>query len=145
MGFLDRHKPLGNLPRFGDLSDADMRKVCEAGREVNVPEGWSLLTESTPPDQAYLVIKGRLQVVHHGKKIAELEPGDIVGEIGLAQHRLRTGSVTALTPLVMLHLTGQAFKGLYDGVPAFKAAVDTTMEERLAELSADTAPQQPSE
>jgi CRP-like cAMP-binding protein len=139
MGFLDRRKPLRDLPRFGHLSDADMRKVCDAGREVNVPERWSLLTESTPPDQAYLVIEGRLQVVHHGRKIAELGPGDIVGEIGLAGHRLRTGGVTALTPLVMLHLTGQAFHDLYDGVPAFKEAVDTTMEERLAELSADTA------
>jgi CRP/FNR family cyclic AMP-dependent transcriptional regulator len=135
MGFLDRFKPLGDLPRFGNLSDEEMRKVCDAGREVNVPEGWSLLTESTPPDQAYLVIKGTLQVVHHGKKIAELGPGDIVGEIGLTKHRLRTGSVTALTPLVMLHLTGAAFTGLYQKVPAFKAAVDSTMEERLAQLS----------
>jgi CRP/FNR family cyclic AMP-dependent transcriptional regulator len=139
MGLLDRFKPLGDLPRFGNLSGEEMRQVCDAGREVNVPDGWSLLTESTPPDQAYIVIKGELQVSHHGKKVAELGPGDIVGEIGVTKHRLRTGTVTALTPLVMLHLTGDAFNGLYRDLPAFKSAVDSTMEERLAELSTGDA------
>ena len=75
-----------------------MKRVCEAGREVHVPEGWSLLNESTPPDQAYLVVEGTLEVKHHGKKIAELGRGDIVGEIGITAHRLRTGTVTAAHP-----------------------------------------------
>lgn len=139
MSFLKRSRPLHDLPRFGDLSDAEMRKVCDAGREVHVPEGWSLLNESTPPDQAYLVIDGRLEVKHHGKRIAELTSGDIVGEIGLTEHRLRTGTVTALTSLEMLHLTQKAFQGLYDGMPAFRAAVDETVKSRLGELTVDDA------
>ncbi len=102
-----------------------------------MPQGWSLLNESTPPDQAYLVVDGTLEVVHHGKVVAELGRGDIVGEIGLTAHRLRTGTVTALTPLEMLHLTQQAFQELYDGLPAFRAAVDRTVEARLAELTAN--------
>jgi CRP/FNR family cyclic AMP-dependent transcriptional regulator len=133
MGFLDRFKPLADVPRFAHLSDQDMRTVCQAGREVTVPEGWSLLNESTPPDQAYLVVEGGLRVARHGEPIAELGPGDIVGEIGVARHRLRTGSVTALTPLVLLHLTSDAFRGLYDGIPAFRSAVDSVVEVRLAE------------
>jgi CRP/FNR family transcriptional regulator, cyclic AMP receptor protein len=139
MGFLSRSKPLQHLPRFGDLSEAEMRRVCEAGREVNVPEGWSLLNESTPPDQAYLVIEGRVSVKQHGKEVAELGRGDIVGEMGVARHRLRNGTVTALTPLVMLHLTGEAFKGLYDGMPAFKTAVDETVATRLGGLTEGTS------
>jgi len=139
MGFLDRSKPLSHLPRFGDLSDSDMKAVCKAGREVNVPERWSLITESTPPDQVYLVIEGKLEVVHHKERIAELGPGDIVGEIGVAAHRLRTSSVRAMTPLVMLHLTGEAFSKLYDSIPAFKSAVDSTVSERLSQLAPNKA------
>lgn len=134
MGFLDRSKPLQDLPRFGDLSEADMQRIVKAGREVKVPAGWSLIGESTPPDQVYLVIDGQLEVVRHGTRIAELGRGDIVGEIGVAAHRLRTGTVTATTPLEMLHLTHAAFEELYDGMPAFRKAVDTTVEQRLAEL-----------
>ena len=136
MGFLHHDKPLKDLPRFGDLSQADMRKVCDAGREVNVPEGWSLLIESTPPDQAYLVIDGRLQVVQHGKQIAELGRGDIVGEMGVTKHKLRNSSVTGLTPLVMLHLTKESFNDLYKNLPSFHSAVDSTMADRLDDSSA---------
>jgi CRP/FNR family transcriptional regulator, cyclic AMP receptor protein len=139
MSLLKRSRPLGDLPRFGDLSQAEMRKVREAGREVHVPQGWSLLNESTPPDQAYLVIDGTLEVVHHGKRVAQLGRGDIVGEIGIATHRLRTGTVTALTSLEMLHLTQQAFQKLYDDIPAFRAAVDETVQSRLDELTVKDA------
>ena len=135
MGLLDRSKPLGDLPRFGDLSEAEMRMVCDAGREVSVPERWSLLIEATPPDQAYLVVEGRLEVVQHGERVAELGQGDIVGEIGVVGHRLRTGTVTALTPLVMLHLTHDRFQGLYEQVPGFRSAVDATIAERLGAIS----------
>jgi CRP-like cAMP-binding protein len=139
MSFLKRSRPFHDLPRFGDLSEAEMKRVCEAGREVHVAEGWSLLNESTPPDQAYLVVEGTLEVKHHGKKIAELGRGDIVGEIGVAAHRLRTGTVTAVTALEMLHLTQKAFQQLYDDIPAFRAAVDETVESRLRELAVDDA------
>jgi CRP-like cAMP-binding protein len=137
MGFLDRSKPFEDVPRFGELSQAEMRRVCQAGREVHVPEGWSLLTESTPPDQAYLVLDGELKVVHQGTEIARLTRGDIVGEIGVTAHRLRTGTVTAVTPLQMLHLTHSAFDELYSTIPAFRSAVDETVRTRLAQLLPD--------
>jgi CRP-like cAMP-binding protein len=135
MGLLHRSKPLADLPRFADLSTDEMKRVVAAGREVRVPAGWSLLNESTPPDQAYLVIDGELEVRHQHKLVATLGRGDIVGEIGIARHRLRTGTVTATSPLEMLHLTQEAFQGLYDDIPAFRAAVDRTVEERLSQLS----------
>jgi len=141
MSFLKRSRPFHDLPRFGNLSEAEMQRVCEAGREVHVPEGWSLLTESTPPDQAYLVVDGRLEVRRHGRRVAELGRGDIVGEIGVAAHRLRTGTVTALSPLEMLHLTQDSFQKLYDDLPAFRSAVDETVESRLRELAVDDAAQ----
>ena len=136
MGFSNNAEPFTDLPRFGTLSADEMRTVCDAGREVHVPAGWSLLSESTAPDQVYLVIDGTLEVVRHGEKIAELGRGDIVGEIGVAAHRLRTGTVTAATGLELLHLTHRSFQQLYDDIPAFRQAVDTTVEERLSDLAA---------
>jgi CRP/FNR family transcriptional regulator, cyclic AMP receptor protein len=130
---------LDELPRFASLSDTEMREIWDTGRRVNVPERWSLLVESTPPDQVYLVIEGQLSVLHHGEEIAQLGPGDIVGEIGVAGHRLRTGTVTALTPLVMLHMTGEEFEGLCERIPAFRSAVNETVAARLDQVrSADS-------
>jgi CRP-like cAMP-binding protein len=137
MSFLKRSKPFEDIPRFGDLSKDEMQRVVDAGRPVHVPKGWSLLNESTPPDQAYLVIDGTLEVTHRGKRVAQLERGDIVGEIALTAHRLRTGTVTALEPLEMLNIPHDAFQELYDDIPAFRDAVDKTVESRLNELAVD--------
>src|ERR1700710_1416706 len=104
MSFLKRSKPFEDIPRFGNLSKDEMQRVVEAGRAVHGPKGWSLLNESTPPDQAYLVIDGKLEVRHHGKVIAELGRGDIVGEIAIPAPRLRTSTVTPLEPLEMLNI-----------------------------------------
>jgi CRP/FNR family cyclic AMP-dependent transcriptional regulator len=137
MSFLKRSKPFEDIPRFGNLSQDEMKRVVDAGRAVHVPKGWSLLNESTPPDQAYIVIDGKVEVRHHGKVIAELGRGDMVGEIAITAHRLRTGTVTALEPLEMLNLPHDAFQELYDDIPAFRDAVDKTVKERLHELAVD--------
>lgn len=134
MRFLDRRKPLSDLPHFADLTESEMRAVCAAGQEVTVPQSWSMIWESTTPDKAYLVLDGRLQVSHHGTPIAEVGAGDLVGEIGVSEHRLRTGTVTALTPLTMLNFTPEAFLGLCADLPAFGAAVHSTVERRKREL-----------
>jgi CRP-like cAMP-binding protein len=136
MGFLQKPKPLESLPRFGDLSDAEMRQVCEAGREVNVPEGWSLVWEHTPADKAYLVLEGKAGVRHGGETIAELGPGDIVGEVALRERRLRTATVFALTPLTLLHFTSEAFQQLYETISGFRAAVDRAVAERTGAYQA---------
>lgn len=133
MAFLKRPERLKELPRFRDLSDAEMRQIAEAGTIVTVPEHWSMIGEGGPPDQVYLIVEGRVSVTSHGKELAVLEPGHIVGEISQTQHILRTATVTALTPLELLHITPEAFKDLCVKVPAFQQAVDATVEERLAD------------
>ncbi|MGH3098062.1 MAG: cyclic nucleotide-binding domain-containing protein [Streptosporangiales bacterium] len=122
--------PSGRLPGLAGLSDDELRQVRAAGREVTVPDGWSLIAQSTPPDKAYLVIEGRLAVLAAGEQVAELGPGDLVGEIGLRERKLRTATVTARTPLKLLHFTPEAFSELCARVPAFRAAVDSTVASR---------------
>ncbi|MPZ61530.1 MAG: cyclic nucleotide-binding domain-containing protein [Propionibacteriales bacterium] len=130
MGFLQWPKPLCDVPRFAELSEREMREVCGAGREVTVPEHWSFISEQTPPDKAYLMIEGRAAVLLQGRQIAELGPGDLVGEVGVRDHRLRTATVSALTPLKLVHFTKEAFRDLYDRIPAFRDAVDATIAAR---------------
>ena len=130
MGWLNWPKPLRNLPRFADLTETEMREVCRAGQEVNVPEGWSPISQSTPPDKAYLVIEGTLSVRTDGEEIARLGPGDLVGEMGIRDRMLRTATVVALTPATLLHFTPKAFRDLYDRMPAFSTAVDGAIAAR---------------
>ena len=133
MAILKRPERLKELPRFRGLSDPEMRQIAEAGTVVTVPAHWSMISEGAPPDQVYLIMEGRVSVTSGGKELAQLEPGHLVGEMSLHEHSLRTATVTALTPLELLHITQDSFNDLYAAIPAFQQAVDATVAERLAE------------
>lgn len=132
MSFLKRPERLKELPRFRGLSKEEMHLIAEAGTIVHVPAHWSMIAEGAPPDQVYLIVDGRVAVTQDGKQIAELEAGHIVGEIASSKHVLRTATVTALTPLELLHITSAAFGELCKTIPAFQQAVDDTVAERMA-------------
>jgi CRP/FNR family transcriptional regulator, cyclic AMP receptor protein len=133
MGLLQRPRPLVGCRHFADLSERDMREVCDAGQEVTVPERWSFIWEQTPGDRAYLILDGRAAVRAGGEQVAELGPGDLVGEVALHSNRLRTAAVTALTPLTLLSFTKQTFDDLYGRVPSFREAVDATVAARTGQ------------
>jgi CRP/FNR family transcriptional regulator, cyclic AMP receptor protein len=130
MGFLQRARPLKNCRHFANLAERDMRAVCEAGQEVTVPERWSFIWEATPGDRAYLILDGKAAVRVLGEQVAELGPGDLVGEVALRSDRLRTAAVTAETPLTLLSFTKETFDDLYARIPTFRDAVDTTVAAR---------------
>jgi CRP-like cAMP-binding protein len=98
---------------------------------VRVPEGWSPIWEKTPADKAYIVLDGKVSVRQHGEEIAQLGPGDIVGEAAIVNHSLRTASIVALTPLDLIHFTDEAVRRLCDEMPSFKEAISAVALERF--------------
>jgi CRP-like cAMP-binding protein len=122
---------LGQLNRLESLSNAELQKVIAAGRHVHLPADWALIQEQTPADKAYLIIDGEVSVRRHGEEIARLGPGDVIGEMAIVRHRLRSASVVSLTPLEVIHFTSEAVNQLADQVPAFAAAIRATADDRL--------------
>jgi len=122
---------LKKVNRLETLSDAELAAVVKAGRHVHLPADWSLIDERTPADKAYLIVDGEVSVRKHGDEIARLGPGDVIGEIGIVNHKLRTASVVSLTPLEVVHFTRESLEHLLDAVPAFGAAIRGTTADRL--------------
>jgi CRP/FNR family cyclic AMP-dependent transcriptional regulator len=115
---------LRGLDTFAEASDAELRTIAESSRLVTVPRGWSLIWERTPADKAYVVLAGDLDVRRGNVLVARLGAGDVVGEVAIVEHRLRTATVVAATRLEVLHFTRDAVERLYAEVPAFRAALD---------------------
>ena len=138
MGLLQRQRPLRHCRHFGALDVREMRLVCDAGQEVTVPERWSFIWENTPGDRAYLLLDGTASVLVGGEQIAELGPGDLVGEVALRSRRLRTAAVTAATPLTLLSFTKDQFDDLLRRVPGFRDAVDAAVEARTGRSGASS-------
>ncbi len=122
---------LKQLNRLENLSDEDLQKVVSKGRHVHLPANWSLIWEKTPADKAYLIVDGQVSVRKHGDEVAQLGPGDVIGEMAIVGHKLRSASVVSVTPLEVVHFTKEALEALLDEVPAFGEALRETTADRL--------------
>lgn len=122
---------LARLNRLEALSDDDLATVVRAGRQVHLPADWSLIWEKTPADKAYLIVEGEVSVRKSGKEVARLGPGDVIGEMAIVNHKLRSASVVSLTPLEVVHFTKESLEQLLEAVPAFGDALRGTTADRL--------------
>ena len=122
---------LGKLNRLEALNDADLAAVIAAGRHVHLPANWSLIAENTPADKAYLIVDGEVSIRKQGNEVARLGPGDVIGEVSIVEHKLRTASVVSLTELEVIHFTRESLEQLIEEVPAFGEAIRGTTEDRL--------------
>ncbi len=116
---------------YDRFSPEEIARISASGTRVHVPEGWSPIWEQTPADKAYLVLDGTVSVRQHGREIARLGAGDIVGEAAIVNHSLRTASIVALTPLEMIHFTDVAVRRLCAEMPSFQSALEAVALERF--------------
>ena len=122
---------LQKLHRLEELSDDELKKVVAKGQHVKLPANWSLIWEKTPADKAYLIVDGTVAVRKGKEEVAQLGPGDVIGEMAIVGHKLRSASVVSLTPVEVIHFTKESLEELLDEVPAFRKALRETTDDRL--------------
>ena len=112
--------------------DADVvATLATVGTSVGIPEGWSIIMETTPADSAYIVLDGTVEIRQHGELLGTLGAGDVFGEIALVNHRLRSAQVVAATHVEALRLGAEAIAVLLEQDSAFADTLRSTAERRL--------------
>lgn len=122
---------LADLNRVTDFDAELVQTLATVGVSVNIPEGWSIIMETTPADSAYIVLDGNVEIRKSGDVLATLGPGDVFGEIALVNHRLRNASVIASTAIRALRLGDEAVEALLEQDETFADTLRTTAERRL--------------
>ncbi len=115
---------------FADLDDEAREAVSKLAAEVSVPEGKELVREG---DFSYdlIAIEEGTAKVHHGDEIvAEIGPGDVVGEMGVLERQQRNASVTATSPMMLVTLTGWDVRKLRKQAPEAIQGLENLMRER---------------
>ena len=116
---------------FSLFTPEEIAFISASGTRVTLPEGWAPISESTGADKAYVILNGKVSVRSHGQEVAQLGPGDIVGERALLSHSLRTATIVALTPLALIHFTKEQLDRLDVEMPAFHEALEKTAAVRF--------------
>ncbi|GAB3665433.1 hypothetical protein GCM10027596_31600 [Nocardioides korecus] len=127
---------LRDLPDIGVLPEATLTDLEEAGRVVDIPEGWSPIHQSEPADKAYVILAGELCVARGDTTVATIGPGSLAGEMGLVDHRLRNARLVATGPVTVLAWPKADFQQLRNTHQDFDLLVRHTVEQRHDENDA---------
>jgi CRP-like cAMP-binding protein len=74
-------KELKAIPLFASLSKSERQRVASSD-EVDLGEGKVLVKEGEFAYEFFVIETGRAEVVRSGQHVADLNPGDFLGEMG---------------------------------------------------------------
>src|SRR5699024_10708330 len=117
---------LREFTTFDDFSRGELRRIVAAGKRVSLPENWPLIHERTPADACYILLAGSLAVYSGHGLIAELGPGDVVGELSFATGQLRTATVSTAAPVELLRIDGDELATLLTELPVLRKTIHDT-------------------
>jgi len=125
---------LKQIPLFATLPEKQLKMAAQLADEVDVKEGQHLVDEGHFAHEFFVIEEGKADVVHDGKVVATLGPGDFFGEIALIKTERRTASVIAGEPMKLIVIFGPNFRSLASDLPAVQSKIDSAIEERCEDL-----------
>ena len=108
---------LRKIPVFSDLDNAELSHVAALAAEVSVPEGEALVREGDYSYDVLAIEEGTASVEREGTHIADVGPGDVVGEMGVLERSQRNATVRATSPMRLVTLTGWDIRRLRKSAP----------------------------
>jgi CRP-like cAMP-binding protein len=121
---------LKQIPLFQDVPDEELGQIATFAQEVSVEQGRELVREGDFSYEFMAIEEGEAEVSRHGEHLADLGAGDFFGEIGLLEKTLRTATVTAKTPMMLVTLTGWDLKRMERHIPEAIERVRAALEDR---------------
>jgi CRP/FNR family cyclic AMP-dependent transcriptional regulator len=105
---------------FSECSQVDLDDLAKHVNHTSVPKGWALIQQQTPSDAVYVILSGDADVIVKDKKVASITAGAVVGEAGVAGHKLRNATVLSTSPLDLLHINADDFTDLLKRRPSLE-------------------------
>jgi len=124
---------LKQLPLFADLPPKQIERLAQWTDEVDLPAGKRLIEQGTFPHEFFVLTEGSAEVLHDGRHLADLGPGDFFGEIALVEHHRRTASVVASTPVRVAVMFSREFEAMERELPEVAERIRQAMLERRRE------------
>jgi CRP/FNR family cyclic AMP-dependent transcriptional regulator len=108
---------LKKIPVFADLSEEQLEHIAALAAEVSVPSGKELVREGDYSYDVLAIEEGTARVERDGDRLADLGPGDVVGEMGVLERSQRNATVVATSPMLLVTLTSWDVRRLVKTAP----------------------------
>ena len=128
----DKIQVLAGVPLFSGLSKKELGQIARLVTETDIAPREFLAYEGEVGREALVILGGRATVRRNGRKVAEIGPGDVVGEMSLVTNLPRNASVRADTFISALVMNQREFGELIDAHPKVGVKILKTVAARLA-------------
>ncbi len=100
---------LKKIPLFASLNFKEMAQILEITQVRNIAVGTEIMKEGTTGEDMYVILKGQVEVIASGNKVADLKPGQFFGEMSLIDKSPRSATIRATSESKMLRITRSDF------------------------------------
>jgi CRP/FNR family transcriptional regulator, cyclic AMP receptor protein len=121
---------LKKIDVFSSSSDEELEQLAAAADESSVEEGDTIVRAGTWPYQLFAIEEGSAEVRRDGETLAELGPGDVVGETGVLNRGLRNADVVATSPVQVVFFTHNQVKQIRKEMPELGERLESLSQER---------------
>src|SRR3954447_11003339 len=121
---------LKRISVFDGLGDDDLEKIAALAAEVSVPSGKELVREGDYSYDVLAIEEGTAEGTRGGEKLAELGPGDVIGEMGVLERSQRNATVVATSPMLLVTLTSWDIRKLKKTTPEVVDHLRGVVEQR---------------
>jgi voltage-gated potassium channel len=134
--FVDTWNLVAKVPLFRSLDAARIAAVAGVLRARRAERGERLIRKGDQADSMYFIVSGDVEVDQESAApMGRLGAGDFFGEIALIADRVRTATITALSPCKLLVLHKDDFESFMQSHPDLRDAVREAARRRLEEIA----------
>ena len=116
------------------LPEPTLESLARALVRVDIAPGEVLIRQGDEGDRFYVIESGAVEVTKDGRRVADLGPGDFVGEIALLRDVPRVATVTATSATTVQALDRAHFIPAVTGRGELSEVADVAIATRLAML-----------
>ena len=127
----ERSQLLDRVDLFAGLGGDPMQEIADRAIEVHFPAERTIARQGEIGTGFFLIVRGRVRVVHDGQILAQLGPGEFFGELSLLDQMPRIASVVAQEPTTCLAIASWDFDRLLLEQPSMTVAILRTVARRL--------------
>lgn len=123
---------LRKVPLFAECSKEELRRLATIADELSIRKGTVLTREGRTGHEFFVLVDGTVRVTKNNRKLADLGPGDWLGEIALLTKAPRTATATATSPVVAIVIVDRAFRQVVTEIPSIAMKMLSCVAERLS-------------
>lgn len=119
---------------FAGCSKRELQTIMKSGDEIVMTTGTLIVDQGQMGREAFVLLDGNVTVRRNGRKVVELGPGAVIGELSLLDHGPRTAAVVCDTDCTLFVLDQRHFQKVIEHNPKIAFKLLGTLAGHIREL-----------